>query len=296
MHPHENKLKVYLYSGLSLSVILAALYILCFALSFDRTVCYFNSSLLVSCMHAVLILSIAWTASLLILMPREGLVQQPPKRRNFSTVMAYLLTLTFLVSALLHTKLVASSVISLIGSVLGGVGAAYFGITAIYRDSKREAASLLGYGVIAWTFFSIIDAYFNTYITMNSPMKLLLIFSMVFIMLFQLQEEAYIVGRGKPRLFVVFGLLNVMISLAFGASYIFCTVTKIYEIPEFLPSAIVSLAHAVYTVSRLLDLKTMEAAGADEPGSIDAESAPEAPDAETESETETGETDTQEKQ
>ncbi len=254
MHPQANKLKIYLYSGFSLSSILAVLYVVGFSASFDRTVGYFDASPVISIMHAVLALSIPWMASLLVLMPRSGMLTGTPAMGGFSKKFVCIVTLALVVSTYLHTQLIAASVVSVIGSVLGGVSVAYFGLTAIEPDSNPEKRSLLGYGVIGWTFLSIIDAYFNDYVTMNSPVKLLLIFSMVFVMLFQLQEQGYFVGRGRPRLYVVFGLLNVLISSSFAISYLFCTIAKIYSIPEFLPTAIVSLAHAVYTVGRLIDM------------------------------------------
>ncbi len=271
MHPQASKLKIYLYSGFSLSLILAALYVVGFSTSFDRTVGYFDASLVTSIMHAVLALSILWMASLLVLMPRSGMLTGAPAMSGFSKKFVYIVTLAFVVSTYLHTQLIAASVVSVIGSVLGGVSVAYFGFTAIEPDANPEKRSLLGYGVIGWTFLSIIDAYFNDYVTMNSPVKLLLIFSMVFVMLFQLQEEGYFVGRGRPRLYVVFGLLNVLISSSFAISYIFCTVAKIYSIPEFLPTAIVSLAHAVYTVGRLIDMCAVSDNAVTEPVTVAAE-------------------------
>lgn len=316
MHPQANKLKIYLYSGFSLSLILAALYVVGFSTSFDRTVGYFDASLVTSIMHAVLALSILWMASLLVLMPRSGMLTGAPAMGGFSKKFVYIVTLAFVVSTYLHTQLIAASIVSVIGSVLGGVSVAYFGFTAIEPDSKFEKRSLLGYGVIGWTFLSIIDAYFNDYVTMNSPVKLLLIFSMVFVMLFQLQEQGYFVGRGRPRLYVVFGLLNVLISSSFAISYLFCTIAKIYSIPEFLPTAIVSLAHAVYTVGRLIDMCAVSDNAVTEPVTVteedvetvdngepaepadepdipeDGESSADAPDADVANDTATGTPDT----
>lgn len=254
MHLQANKLKVYLYSSLSLSGISAILYILCFVMSFDRTVNYFSASPLIYITRTLLAISIAWTASLLILIPRDGLISTAPAYRSFSAKFAYVLTAAFIFSTFLHIRLITASITSLLGSVAGALVAAYTGMTAIYPDSKKAVRSLLGYAPIVWAFLSIIDAYFNTYVTMNSPMKLLLVFSMIFLMLFQIQEEGYSVDHGRPRMYAVFGLLSVMMSLAFSLSYFICTLTGIYKIPEFMPTAIGSLAYAVYTVGRLFDM------------------------------------------
>ena len=62
-----------------------------------------------------------------------------------------------------------------------------------------------------------------------------------------------------------------LISSSFAISYIFCTVAKIYSIPEFLPTAIVSLAHAVYTVGRLIDMCAISDNAVTEPVTVAAE-------------------------
>lgn len=271
MHPQANKLKIYLYSGFSLSLILVVLYAVSFATSFDRSVGYFDTSPVTSIMHTLLVLSMLWLASLLVFMPRFGMLTGAPAMGGFSKKLLFVMTLAFVVSTYLRTRLIPTSLVSVIGSVLGGVSTAYFGFTAIAPDSSAEKRSLLGYGFIGWTFLSIIDAYFNDSITMNNPLKLLLIFSMIFVMLFQLQEEGYLVGRGRPRCYVMFGLMNVLISSSFATSYLFCTITRIYSIPEFLPAALVSLAHAVYTIGRLIDMCAVSDNVATEPITVAAD-------------------------
>ncbi len=254
MHPQANKLKVYLYSGLTLSGITALLYILCFALSFDTTVYYFDASPLTTVLHAVLVLSCLWIASLLLLLPRGGLLDGTPQPGRASTVTAYILTAAFIVSTFIHGQSATPSLLTVITSLCGGVSVAYAGLAAIYPTTKLELRSSLGYGVIAWSFFSLVEAYFNTYVAMNGPLKLLLMFSMVFIMLFQLQELGYTVGRGRPRVYAVFGLLNVLISGSFAVSYFFCMLTGQQVISEFLPAAIAAAAYTAHTVARLHDL------------------------------------------
>lgn len=253
MDTQKNKLKIYIFSGLALSAITAALYILCFFVSFDRAVGYFDASPLTAVLHALLALTIIWVASLLILLPRGGLDIGVPTPRHGSTVSAYLLAAAFVISVYLHIRASEPTLLSLITALLGGVGAAYAGCTAIFGHGSGSR-SLLGYGVIAWCFLSIVEAYFNKYVTMNSPVKLLLMFSMVFMMLFQLHEIGATVGRWRLRIYAVFGLLNVLLSASFSLSYFACDLFGVYSIPEFLPTATVSLIHAFYTAARLLDM------------------------------------------
>lgn len=254
MDTQRNKLNIYLFSGLTLSAVTAALYILCFFASFDRAVGYFDASPLTAVLHALLALTILWVASLLLLLPRGGLDIGVPTPRRGSTVLAYLLTAAFVISVYLHIKSAEPTLLSLVIALLGGVSAAYAGCTAIFNGTGSGSRSLLGYGVIAWCFLSIVEAYFNKYVTMNSPVKLLLMFSMVFMMLFQLHETGATVGRWRPRIYAVFGLLNVLLSASFSLSYFACDLFEVYSIPEFLPTALVSLVYAAYTVSRLLDM------------------------------------------
>lgn len=254
MQDQNNKLKIYLFSDFTLSGIMAVLYVLCFLLSFDRSIGYFDASPLTTVLHSLLALTVLWVASMLLLIPRNGLTVQAHPLSRSSHVLLYILTAAFIISTYLQIQLITTSSLSIFISILGGISAAYTCCTAMEHGPRPEQRSLLGYGVIVWCFLTIVDAYFNRYVAMNGPLKVLLMFSMVFLMLFQLYDVGFTVGRGRPRLYAAFGLLNVLLSLSFALSYFVCLIGGIQRIPEFLPAAIVTPVYAVYSVSRLFDL------------------------------------------
>ena len=141
----------------------------------------------------------------------------------------------------------------LICTFLGIASAAIFAYNSFSASTKNNLRALLPIPIILWAAISMTEAYSNQYITMNSPIKILLMLSMMSIMFSSLYEAKYFSDSPAPRAYAVFSLIGVSMCSAFSLPFIIMYVLGIYSLPEFLPTAIASLTFAINLACKSID-------------------------------------------
>ncbi len=254
-----KKLKIYFISSLTLTSICILIYVACILFAFDTPIAYFSaSSLLPYVAKYLLILSSIGVCSLLFLIPKDTLAISYHRHSRSSRISAAIVAVCFLIFAVLRflissngylqpTKLFfACTILAIISSIF------YF-MTAISPVATSTTRALLIVPTIIWAAAAMTEAYTNRFVTMNSPMKLFLMLSMMSIMFFALHEAKFLINRPYSRAYAVSALLGVSLSSIFSIVFLTMQLSGKYSIVEFFPTSIVSLAFSIYMLFRALD-------------------------------------------
>jgi hypothetical protein len=137
-------------------------------------------------------------------------------------------------------------------SLLGILSVIYFIMTALNKKSG-SGHIIAGFIPIFWAAVSMTEVYINKNIAMNNPLKISFMMTMMSFMLFMVYELRFLLGRGMPKLFMVFSLTGVLVSSVFEIPFLILTITGIYKIPDIFYSLFASIPFAVYILSRLID-------------------------------------------
>lgn len=280
MTNNSGKIKTYVYSSIALSALLTALYSLSYLLAFDADIGYFSStSILPIIAGKILIVSLIWVFTLFIFLPRAGSSDKPLEMRSGTRVSAAfaaaalalyaLWRLIFDGNALLDAArafysllrrlfdgnaiLFDAPILPLAAVPLAALAAFYFLLIALRGSRLTHAVTGAGYFVIFWATAAMTEVYTDQFVAMNSPLKISFMTAMMSLMLFMLYELRYLIGRSKPRAYLVSTLAGIMLNAVFSIPVILLTFAGSYNTSPHLPAAAVSLVLCGYMTVRLFD-------------------------------------------
>lgn len=263
MNTFSSKLKVYGYSAIALSISAVVLYIISYFCFFDDYIGYFSSSSFIPTIAGILLaVSCVWFLTLFVFIPKNqlkaGAVGYSTASRSVAAALAFgfiafVIVRVFLPDLLLSGAHPTSATIQNITNIFALVAALYFIFIAAGKSDRPIIQLFLGFAVILWAALSILEAYTNNFVTMNSPFKLLLIISMMSVMLFLLYELRSIAGCAYPRAHFAFTITGVLMTLVFSLPFIVVSAFGIYRIVEFTAPAAILFLFTLFMISRLFD-------------------------------------------
>ena len=253
---HHNKFKTYFYSSLVLCAITITMYVICFIVAFDTPISYFSArSLLPYIAKYMLILTTGWILSVFIQIPQSGTLHPYPQHSAFSRITSALTFIAFVIYSVLKILNNSTSVskISLACIILAAISSVVFLINSTSATISNNTRALLYIPVIIWATLSMTEAYSYQYITMNSPIKILLMLSMMSVMFVYLYEARYSSSCSYPRAYTAFLLIGMCMCSVFSLPFIIILLSGTHSVPAFLPTAILSLSFAIHITSRAFD-------------------------------------------
>ena len=254
-----KKLKIYFISSLVLTSICILIYIMCVLFAFDAPIAYFsNSTPLPFIAKYLMIFSAIGVISLLFLIPKGSLVDSAHPHSKASRVSAALIAISLIIYSALRFIISSNGFLQptklfFACTGLAIISAIFYIMTAVSPATTNPTRVILQITTIIWAAATMTEAYTNRYVTMNSPIKLLLLLAMMAIMFFSLYEARFLIERPHPRAYAVAVLLGVCLNSVFSISFLVMQISGKYSIVEFLPTAIVSLAFSIYQLCRALD-------------------------------------------
>ena len=266
-----KKLKIYISSSLALTSLCILIYIACILFAFDAPIAYFSqSSLLPYVAKYLLILSLIGVGTLLFLIPKNALSCSAPQHSKPSRISAVLVAVSFIIYFALRFIISSNGYLQPTNlffacEALSIISAIFYLLTAITPLKESSTRAILLIPTIIWAATAMTEAYTNRFATMNSPMKLFLMLSMMSVMFFALYEARYLISRPCPRAYIVSSLIGVCLSSVFSISFLVMQFSGKHSIMEFLPTAIVSLAFSIYKLCRALDFLNHQSSEANRP-------------------------------
>ena len=199
-NPASQKVKIYTFSALTLTVIAIALRIINFVCIFDTGIYYFKDHPLHSIYRVLTTLTVLWIISMLVFIPRHAFTSKTvPYTGSLSRSFCLFCGLTVLASYFFfqecmayyigHAKLYQTL------SLFSLPCAAYF-LLQFSEKVPRAARALCGYMVLIWLGMILSVTYLNLFVPMNSPFKVTLHLAILGMMLHVLEDSR--LGAGRP--------------------------------------------------------------------------------------------------
>lgn len=163
--------------------------------------------------------------------------------------------------------------VTLLGAVFAVLAAFYY--LSLFTKERRLTPSknilaLSGFATVLWYILLVVYMYLDVFVTMNSPVKTLLIFALVAAMLATLSDVRYVIGRGLPRYSLAVNGINLFLGCTAFVSTLACHIVSPISDVHYLLAALASLSAAAVSGVRLYSV-AHGAQDPDEPTSIDTE-------------------------
>ena len=264
----STKLKSYLFAAAILIFAVILLETVALFNSYDYSSNYFNSSLLVSIMRALIAVSVVAFFSSFLFIPKNELNGISP------------ITIAALIpSCAAGIVFAAAGVLFLLGGakvkaitslfpgldntypgvlIAGGLllltSSAYFFFNFISeKNGIKPTHTVLGFVAPIAIALSIIAGHFDISVSMNSDAKTMFQIAAVFFMLWFLTELRTLVGKPAPRAYFALGLTSSLLSTSASVPFLiaFCAgIIKAPVFPTYIIYTVLALAMFAYTFTR----------------------------------------------
>ena len=236
---------------LALAALASLLRSLAFATAFDHSVGYFNTGAFTTLLYITVALALLGIAVFGLSARRRGAHALACPTRSERSLALRLCAAA--VGALLAFSAIwdvraftdGSSVLVLVRAIGAVLAIPYF----LFPSGKRVLA--LGLGAHLYGLLLLTEQYFDRYVAMNSPLKLMQQFAIIAFMLYLTFEMYGALGTERPVPTAVFGLLTVFLCTVNGVSCITAGIVGNIVPRNYLIAAIATLAFGLYTAARL---------------------------------------------
>ena len=168
----------------------------------------------------------------------------------FSTISTSLLTGNVILDIILELSVLVSIV--------------YFAMNLFASSANRVIQTALGFGIVIWSVCVLAITYFDIYIQLNSPEKIILHLALVSNMAFFVGEFRCFVGGVRSKIYLFSAFCSVFFSGACSIPYIVAYICGIVNGEEYLLYNVVLFALFVYSATRLISFSFAELKGEEE--------------------------------
>lgn len=225
---------------------------------FDTEVGYFNASLLSTLLTVLSFAAVLVPAVLAVVTPKDSLpTAWPEPRRNVAPLFP---CVTFILSALWMLLSITSEqstgTLALVASILALVAGLYYFLLILGR-LPVNALSAVGYAPILWALFAVAETYTDQFTTMNSPIKLILQFGFLSVMLMTTSELRFRLSKAAPRAALCFHCIALFFCLNAAIPTLIALAAGILDRPIHGVYGLALLGAGVYVAFRLVFYATM---------------------------------------
>ncbi len=251
-------LRTCLIGTLTLTLIAAVARSIAFFTSFDRTVGYFDPSVFSTLLYIAVALAVIISLAYALLSARAAKTSQAmlpcpdiSARSRLLRAATALVALAFVgIAAYEIPNVLSGGIISL--ALLRLLSAA---CTAPYFASFPKRNTMLsGVCIHVYCFTALITEYFDHYVTMNSPLKLMQQFAFFSIMLYMLTELRQLSDARQPVRSISFGLVAVFFTVTNGISCVAAAFAGGIIPVDYLLRALLLMSLGLYILVRFFPL------------------------------------------
>ena len=247
------------------AVVLRTVILFCF---YDIEIGYHSEGFVTSFFEIFCVLSVLFFVSSIFAVKRDTPTADGNGRGLFvklGSAAAFLSFAAYFSMSVFSTTLVASSAaFDLLSKITALMGIVYFAIGVFAPNTNKNIRGLLGFGVIIWCIYALAITYFDIYVQLNSPDKILLHLALISIMIFIVSELRCFVLQMKKGFYLFsacaatfFCSLSSIPSFLFGYS--------IGEMNKYYIYDIVIFAIGIYSLGRLVSFSFDKAVCVDQP-------------------------------
>jgi hypothetical protein len=261
MKESVSKLKVFYFSSLILTAICVALFTLSMFIAFDTGTEYFNTKSPITHIQTLIaVISVLFFASTAFFIPKNTLPEGSPSGvilTVFSSLVCGFIYISNTVLSYTSVQNVAginniSKYIFLAMMASGLIAALYFIYSALAPDSKGLALKVFSaIFVIVNLILTIIYEHLDYFVPINSPRKVLLFLSFVFVSMFIVQELRFKAGIAQPRAYFFFAASSMLLCGTMSVSHLIAHYAGVLNDSSFLIYYLIGLALAFYSFTKL---------------------------------------------
>ena len=267
----SNKLKVYLYSCVILSIIAMLVSSICYITAFDTSEGYFYAKAPLPYVFIVLcVLAVVWFASSLFTVPKNELNGASPTTVTVniasaplfacSATLGIIMTVSYFVlifhgqnffTELFPSYKINHSLLLLVAGIFLLVSAAYYAVLWFNQDRHGEINALIGFSLPLGALLLIAVTYFDLHTTMNSPVKMSFQIAMIAFMIFSMYELRIALGKPKPRAYFFSAMVTVLLTGTASFPQILAFIFGKLTNTAYLLYSIFALCVFIYVLARL---------------------------------------------
>ena len=255
MKEYVNKLKLFFYASLSLSIICSILRTISIFTAFDTKVDYFFADALLPRIHlALMFISALFFILIFLLIPKNSLPVFCPFGSSMDSFASASCGFVYMIStAMLYITMRQDMNILSYAIIISGIAAAIFFIIDAFTSPSGfiTLKILLSMCVAANILLLIVREYMNYYLAINAPNKLLFFLSFAAFAVFIIQAIKFKVDAASPRFFVCSALFSGLLCSASAIPGMICHYGKVLNDSTFLIYYFINLAFALYSFTRL---------------------------------------------
>lgn len=214
----KNKVKTYCLSALLLTFILTLLRCVSLSAFYDDAIGYFNPSFVTTVMNALYLLSSLWYLSALLLIPKSSLQTEFSPADVSIKSAAMFAAVLFVFSAVSIFATVSTSKFGLIGALTALASALFFSLITIKSKISETIRAFASIALISTLIIVLASLYFDMFIAMNSPHKILGSFTLMAAMVMVLCETRVYLCKPLTRLHLASALLTFSLGISFALS------------------------------------------------------------------------------
>lgn len=245
--------RIYFLTTFALALLGATLRTFTMLLCFDAEIGYFQSGILPIICRILTIVAVILPIVLSIITPKDTYPQTWPT--HGTPMIAIFPAAVLLVSGIIIIATQTSSPLALASGVFGVLSGIYFLLTIRPQLTTKhpQTISLLGFATVFWALSSLAETYFDLNTTMNSPVKLILQFSLLSVALAIISELRFRLNKPLPRTAVALHSIAMYFSLTSGFSILVTYLKFPGSIPLYQTlCAATLLGMSLYLATRLL--------------------------------------------
>ena len=262
MKESSNKLKVFVYSTLGLTLLCVALFTISMFVSFDADIGYFARTPLTGIQSTLMIVSVIFFACIAFLIPKGSLPCEDVKGNRltqFSSLLCGLVFIGITVLNFLSTYNSAAGLsdsqknVFLIISVSGLLSSIYFIYDALASDKKAIAIQVISSIFIFINLLcTVISEHVDLFVPINAPRKNLLFLGCIATAMFIVQELKFKSGIHQPRAYVFFGSAATLLFSVLSIPSLIAHYAGAFKDNSFLVYYIIGLSLAIYAATRIV--------------------------------------------
>ena len=262
MKKTTNKLKIFLYSVVGLTVLCAALFTISMFTAFDAEIGYFsNTKILPYIQTALMTVSVISLISVMFLFPKKSLPADKAPDTAWGMFASLFCGFVFLGGTAIKFFSTYKSVANLsqfqkymftVIILSGLIAAVYFIIDALTSSKKLLALKVItGIFVIINLLVSIIFEHIDHLVPINAPRKTLLFLGFISAAMFMVQEFRAKTDIILPKGYIFFGSATTLICASFSISGLVAHYAGAFKCSPFLVYYLTGLALAAYSSAKM---------------------------------------------
>ena len=250
-----NKVKIYAIAAIIATVIAVVLRTVCLFYFYDIDIGYHSEGAVTTVFEVFCLLAVLFFVSSAFVIKRDTPTPDGKGSGLFvklGSAAALLAFAAYFSMSVFSTALVASSTsFDLLSKITALMSIVYFAIGVFAPNTNEKIRTLLGFGVIIWCVYALAITYFDIYVQLNSPDKIMLHLALISIMVFIVTELRCFIFQIKKGFYLFsvcastfFCFLSFVPSFLFGSS--------IGEMNKYYIYDVVIFAVGIYSLGRLV--------------------------------------------